>query len=1052
MSIASQDSYINNIQSYWQKFNSSESQSTFSTVYVSTAIIENAVIADINNLFLSTQIIEAEEAFVSSISTLGIYLDGSLLTTAGSELLLNGVPIATTDNISTIADWSYDPAISTLNMNNNSSINGSLLSTNTINAGNALITSISASTISTVGLIANNASITNINTSSISSLLLNVSSAVISSLICNDISTITLTVFSTLHVLSTISSVEIEAQSGLFSSINGAQFPQSLSTVSTFENASVSSFQASSINGAQFPQLLSTVSTFENASVSSFTASSINGVQFPQPVDASQWATFPPVTVVTNSTIGIYANQQDNIFTNASTGILAENGLGGLINITSGPGYQGINGGNITLTANGGSGVAGLFGAVNIVANPGSAAGINSGGLVNITANTGVGLCNATSAVKINGGGVNSYAGVIPSFGSVFGYNFVYGSLGVSLCAGLPPSGFQVPGTVFISGTTGTSIYDTLYTTNIYPYWNGNEAPNDLLIAGRTTIIGSASVLLSNVDNMAMEGAGAITGVSSINGAAYPPTFTVPANLTVSSISTLALDSISSINGSSYPPTFAVPTDLEVSSITVNPFGFVSTSKVVFGVNSIEESSLFEINILASSLRVTDATFGPGQINVANVRNVSSINGDDISRLEFVNTAGFKFDTLVSISTIDVSTINGVAYPPLAAVPADLVVSTLTVNPAGIISTPSIALGDSAFVDFAGDTQLITRSLTVLNPSSFYGQVIVGEISQVSSINGGEVPGVPLEFVNSPGFEFNANIQAPSITGLSSIRSSTINTYLLQLDEGPAGIGGIILDSGVVNPFTSLRIFFENLPGNSFSDVQALFLGPTLPSTNSLIAQRYTSTLGAPSTLGSFAAGAFHAEGGGTWASMTAATNTMVISPALTTSSITVSSINGVAFPTTTKQATYYKSVNQSMTSGANDVTFDLSGAWNNDGGYITHTDATTAFTVVQEGLYQLEFNTNIVANGATWGNGSNKTINIDITRSPNGEHAIIQQACLTSSASNYGQSISATYYLVAGDVINLRVFNQFAGGPPSIQGITNTFDFNTFFTWKFVS
>jgi hypothetical protein len=150
-------------------------------------------------------------------------------------------------------------------------------------------------------------------------------------------------------------------------------------------------------------------------------------------------------------------------------------------------------------------------------------------------------------------------------------------------------------------------------------------------------------------------------------------------------------------------------------------------------------------------------------------------------------------------------------------------------------------------------------------------------------------------------------------------------------------------------------------------------------------------------------------------------------------------------------QATYYKSVVQAMTSGANDVTFDQTAAYNNDGGYITHTNGTTGFTVVQAGVYQLEFNASIVSNGATWGTGSNKTINIDITRSPSAETAIISSGCLTSSANNYSQCVSATYALEAGDVINLRVFNVFATAVPDIQG-SSGFDLNTFFTWRYIS
>ena len=170
---------------------------------------------------------------------------------------------------------------------------------------------------------------------------------------------------------------------------------------------------------------------------------------------------------------------------------------------------------------------------------------------------------------------------------------------------------------------------------------------------------------------------------------------------------------------------------------------------------------------------------------------------------------------------------------------------------------------------------------------------------------------------------------------------------------------------------------------------------------------------------------------------------------------VNVSSINGIIYPppaVAARQATYYKSVAQNLTSGNTHITFDLSGAWNNTNGYITHTDGTTDFTVVQAGLYQLEFNANTLANGATWGTGSNKTIAIDIDRTVGGEHAVISQAGLTSSANNFAQCVSATFYLEAGDVINCRLNNVFATATPSASGVTNTFDLNTFFTWRFIS
>jgi|688.fasta_scaffold207899_2 hypothetical protein len=149
--------------------------------------------------------------------------------------------------------------------------------------------------------------------------------------------------------------------------------------------------------------------------------------------------------------------------------------------------------------------------------------------------------------------------------------------------------------------------------------------------------------------------------------------------------------------------------------------------------------------------------------------------------------------------------------------------------------------------------------------------------------------------------------------------------------------------------------------------------------------------------------------------------------------------------------AQYFKSTNQTLTSGATDITFDREQPWNNSGSYITHTSGTTNFVVNKTGLYQLEFNAFIFANNATWGTASNKTISIDITRSPTSEQAVITQAYLTASALNYSQGVSATKYLVVGDVINLRLTLTFAGGPPTALGVVNTFDLNTWFTWKYI-
>jgi hypothetical protein len=151
-------------------------------------------------------------------------------------------------------------------------------------------------------------------------------------------------------------------------------------------------------------------------------------------------------------------------------------------------------------------------------------------------------------------------------------------------------------------------------------------------------------------------------------------------------------------------------------------------------------------------------------------------------------------------------------------------------------------------------------------------------------------------------------------------------------------------------------------------------------------------------------------------------------------------------------QATYYKSVNQTLTSGATDMTFDLTGTWNNTGGYITHTNGTTTFTVVQEGLYKLDFNATILGTTGNW-TDLLKQISIDITRSPGPRANILAQNTSIPTTRNYGQSLSSSYYLEAGDVINCRIVNVFTTGTVEASAFNPvTDDLNTFFSWSYVS
>lgn len=788
MSVQSQDTYLNadTTLSVVSGGGGGPAISTFSTFEVSTLSALNITAGYINTGFISSVVGEFDEITCSSlstlnlsaldigcssISTLGLILDGNILTSVGNELLLNGVPIATASSVSTLADWSYDPAISTLNMDGNSTINGSLLSTLTINAGSGIITN----------------------------------------LVCNDISTFTLTAQSTIHSISTISSLEIEAQAAVFSSINGAQFPAAL--ISSFDTASVSSLSASTINGAQFPAPL--ISTFDTASVSSLNASTINGVVFPQPVvNLSQWATLPAISSVYG---GSGATDDLNLVATrflkakaSGANFVVDEGANAAAPATFSVVAQNGNRGDISLTAN--PGIGGVYGQINLTANGGTTpALLATGGLINLTANTPIGTDpTLTSAIKLSAAGINSYAGAVPSVGSLLGYNFIYGTLGVNLCAGLPSVVPNTPGTIYLYGTTGVTMgsqLDTtsdivqgaggIYTTLLTGYWAGGVLlPQNLLIRGRQIpIIGNSYVSLSNVDVLSFDAgaSGAITGLQTINGAAYPPAS--PAFPTALSCATLVASTsvstptlfVSSVNGAAYPPNIAVPADLVVS--TLNAAQSITTSSITtssIGANTADAADVYAARLTVKSGLQNSGIYLPGQASAPGIsaeiffgqgipgsstiglfltnitpssqalttqyHSTAFTPGGGIGNIatdtlflsqDGVAWANLRADAAASTiiasvpmsvsSLINVSSINGAAYPPTAAIPVDLIVSTLTA--ATSVSTAALFVSSVNGAEYPPPVAGAQSSIT--NAGSFVEIDGTGTISISTTLTGG---------------------------------------------------------------------------------------------------------------------------------------------------------------------------------------------------------------------------------------------------------------------------------------------------------------------------
>ena len=535
------------------------------------------------------------------LSTTSLQLDNVYLTATYDELLINGVPIVTStalSQLSSISDWAYYEALSTVNLAGNDLSNVKNIASQ--NIYNAL----------------------NIQTD-------------------------------TLNALTTMSA----PKANITTIANN-----NLSTI----NANISNLFSPNIKGTNIQSY--TVST-NTVTCSNLNALNINGGSN---FNVANWANYSAVNNISMNGHNITTNS--NLAINAPTGTLLDSGYGvsatagqiditsdrgaavGLntnLNITSKNGYRGI----INIEAQ--QGYQGLNGILNLTASGGTIAGIGQGGKINITALTPAGLSNLTSAVSISGGGVNSYAGVNTPIASIFGYNFIQGSLGVNIVAGLPSSVPNVPETVYIYAPLGLEIGTDTYLTNVYPYWNGIGGINDLVIQGRSVGLSNAYTVLSNCRDIYFQnnatlhspiniygaGTGVLNGFSTIavNQGAFS-TLTVKGSPVLTnyissfvnaSISSL---SVSTINGS-HPITQYISTFPDVY-VTSNLYAPTVQTENITSQTTIAMSALNDISVISQSggqLFLGSQYLFPGgnviarQINASTINcyslNVSSING-----------------------------------------------------------------------------------------------------------------------------------------------------------------------------------------------------------------------------------------------------------------------------------------------------------------------------------------------------------------------------------------------------------------------------------------
>ena len=533
------------------------------SAYVSTGYLQ---VDSISSQYTETNFAEISSIFVlngfiSSFITNNIILDGNTLDTGGagfgSVLLLNGLPIATgSSTLSSIQDWSFFPAVSTLQMNGyNISNAGNITSQNVYNALNiqtdtlAVLTSATSPSLTT----------TNLRTSNLSSVNTVLSNATISGAVSGGSFTGGVGTFTGLSSLS-VSTGTVNGQP-FISGSNWSQYP----AVSLVNLAGNTLSNTASVLGTNI----------------GLTAGSNIGLTASN--DVNMTATDYNIT----ADGGIVVSDITNI------NLTAQNGNRGAINLTANSGFNNGVAGQIFLTANGGQ-----------------VGGVGTGGTIELTANTPLGFSNLTSKITLNASGINSYAGSIPALASAYGYNFIYGQNGVYIASGLPPGLPNVPGTTYIYGTLGIEMPSDAYMKNIYPYFDGITTPPDLNITGRyiTPNLAQVNVRMSNVRYIYMQqGTQAlIDGVGTIN----------MSNGTISNANNIGgtgtISGYTNISGTNLG--FTTATGTTVNSSAVNTNNLVASNTIT--TNSILSSNLMSTTAMNLSSINGFTSFGTKSIRV----------------------------------------------------------------------------------------------------------------------------------------------------------------------------------------------------------------------------------------------------------------------------------------------------------------------------------------------------------------------------------------------------------------------------------------------------
>ena len=650
--------------------------------------------------FVDSPLMNSDITNTSTLNVAYVDLDGQVLTANATALLLNGVPIATASNISSLADWSLYPMIQTLDGGGFDMSNISRLYATTVDAltnirtGSVALTSYNIPILSyetlNVGLAQDNIST---STGAI------VSSICVEELVNGDGASFAANPLYLLPpplgagVLSATSyslsntGTSIAADTGLVApSFTGLSATISSLQTSTFTTAtgnidflSTGLIDGSTINAndslAGRAVYASTLTFADSVGTSPSGQLTINGagaltfngstITVGGEGDVANWSSYKALTLVDMNTQGLSNAGAITATSVACSGNVAGGGsvTGGSLN-TTGTAYvgqvncQGNIGANGSINAAGGIQAGGLMNATN---------GLNGVGHISLIGNLGDSVILSTDA---NATGIRFQAGA----------GFLTTAAALSLNVG-GVANFSVGGAVSIagggvielnSGYISCSGGSELHVNNIQAYVSGDnvifnspiQANNGIV----TTTLGTAFIgtpipggsiaftTPASLTSATMSGnlaVSTITTLSTINGVPVDQFINVvTSTFTTASVSSLTA---STINGFAYPQTIPVVSTFTTASVssltasTINGFAYPQTIPVVSTFNTASISSLSVSSIVANYV-------GVNALETASIDKVSTLTASSITT-NYINTAAIESASIDKVSTLTASSI-----------------------------------------------------------------------------------------------------------------------------------------------------------------------------------------------------------------------------------------------------------------------------------------------------------------------------------------------------------------------------------------------------------